>query len=72
MFSAFMMNQYNWSQDKDLTQWLLNNRLDGFSKMMNSVQPEDDEKQAIIKRIRDSAFPAVEKLQHFMTQIKSV
>jgi hypothetical protein len=72
MFSAFMMNQYNWSQDKALTQWLLNNRLDGFSKMMNSVQPEDEEKQAIIKRIRDSAFPAVEKLQHFMTQIKSV
>ncbi len=71
MFSAFMMNQYNWSQDKDLTQWLLNNRLDGFSKMMNSVQPEDEEKQAIIKRIRHSAFPAVEKLQHFMTQIKS-
>jgi hypothetical protein len=72
MFSAFMMNQYNWSQDKALTQWLLNNRLDGFSKMMNSVQPEDDEKQTIIQRIRDSAFPAVEKLQHFMTQIKSV
>jgi hypothetical protein len=70
MFSAFMVNQYNWSQDKDLRTWLMNNRLDGFSRMMSSVAPDDDEKQAIIKRIRDSAFPAVEKLQHFMTQIQ--
>jgi hypothetical protein len=70
MFSAFMMNQYNWSQDEGLKAWLLNNRLDGFSKMMNSVEPDDVEKQAIINRIRDSAFPAVEKLQHFMAQIQ--
>jgi hypothetical protein len=66
-----MMNQYNWSQDKGLRTWLLNNRLDGFSKMMSSIAPDDEQKHAIIKRIRDSALPAVEKLQHFMAQIQS-
>ncbi|MFK8050369.1 MAG: NAD(P)/FAD-dependent oxidoreductase [Halioglobus sp.] len=69
MFSAFMMNQYNWSQDPELGKWLLNNRLDGFSKMMQSVSEDDEEKQAIIGRIRASAIPAVVKLQEFITQI---
>ena len=35
-----------------------------------SSEPDDVEKQAIIKRMGDSAFPAVEKLQHFMAQIQ--
>lgn len=69
MFSAFMMNQYNWSQDPELAKWLLNNRLDGFSKMMQSVSEDDVEKQDIINRIRASAIPAVTKLQEFITQI---
>lgn len=69
MFSAFMMNQYLWSQDENLSQWLLNNRLDGFSKLMSSVDAGDHEKQAVIKRIRENAFPAVEKLQQLITQI---
>ncbi|MFT7176228.1 MAG: hypothetical protein ACJAUG_002233, partial [Halioglobus sp.] len=69
MFSAFMMNQYNWSQDPELAQWLLNNRLDGFSKMMQSVSKDDVEKQDIVNRIRASAIPAVTKLQEFVAQI---
>lgn len=69
MFSGFKMNKYNWSQDEGLRNWLLNNRLDGSCRMMNSVAPDDEEKQAIIERIRDIAFPAVEKLQHLMAQI---
>ncbi|MFK7977544.1 MAG: NAD(P)/FAD-dependent oxidoreductase [Halioglobus sp.] len=69
MFSAFMMNQYLWSQDEALSQWLLENRLDGFSKLMRNVDPQDEEKQGVIKRIRDSAFPAVEKLQQLIAQI---
>lgn len=69
MFSAFMVNQYNWSQDEALSQWLLSNRLDGFSEMMKNVDKHDVEKQQIITRIRDNAFPAVEKLQQFIAQI---
>ncbi len=69
MFSAFMVNQYNWSQNEDLSAWLLGNRLDGFSAMMNSVKEDDEEKQAIIRRIRDNAFPAVARLQELIEQI---
>lgn len=69
MFSAFMMNQYNWGQDRALSQWLLTNRLDGFSKMMHDISPDDHEKQAVVERIRNAALPAVEKLQQFVAQI---
>ncbi len=69
MFAAFMMNQYNWSQNEELSQWLLGNRLDGFSAMMQSVREDDEEKQAILQRIRENAFPAVARLQELIEQI---
>lgn len=70
MTIAFMMNQYNWSQDKELRNWLLNNRLDGFSKMVRSVSKEDAEKQAILTRIRNNVMPAMMKLQQFLAEIE--
>ncbi len=69
MFYAFMMNQYNWSQDPDLVQWLFENRLDGFSRLMRGVAEDDTDKQAILHRMRENAFPAVGKLQEFMAEI---
>ena len=69
--AAFMMNQYNWSQDKDLRQWLLDNRLDGFSRMVRNADKDDAEKQAILKRVRDNAPLAMAKLQEFLPQIAS-
>ncbi len=71
MLAVFMMNQYNWGQDKELRKWLYNNRLDGFSKMMKDAAKDDEEKQAIIKRLRSSAMPAMMKLQQFMTELSS-
>ncbi|MEL7463985.1 MAG: NAD(P)/FAD-dependent oxidoreductase, partial [Pseudomonadota bacterium] len=56
---ATMMNQFNWSQDKALRSWMTENRLDGFSKMARSVDPEDAEKVAILMKMRDAAKPAM-------------
>lgn len=67
--AAFMMNQYNWGQDKELRNWLLNNRLDGFSKLAKSITPEDTEKVAIMERLRKNSFPAMAKLQGFLAQL---
>lgn len=69
MFSAFMMNQYNWSQDPDLVQWLFENRLDGFSRLVRGVAEDDACRQAILQRMRANAVPAVGKLQEFMAEI---
>ncbi len=69
MLAVFMMNQYRWSQDKELRKWLLYNRLDGFSQLMYKVDKEDEVKQAIIKRMRNNLMPAVMKLQQYVSEI---
>lgn len=67
--AAFLMNQHIWSQYPEIREWLLNNRLDGFSQLVKSVQPDDHEKMAILMRMRDSAKPAMAKLQQYLAQI---
>ena len=69
MQSAFMMNQYTWSQEKDLRKWLLENRLDGYSQLVASVGEDESEKIAILKRLRDNAVPSVMKLQQYMAEM---
>jgi len=69
MTLAMMMNQFNWSQDANLRAWIRDNRLDGFSKSIASIDKNDTEKMDIMKRIRDNAFPAVEKLQKFAASL---
>ncbi|MEO0451327.1 MAG: NAD(P)-binding protein [Pseudomonadota bacterium] len=69
MQNAFMMNQYNWSQEKDLRGWLRNNRLDGYSQLTTGIEEDEVEKLAILKRLRDHSVPSVMKLQEYMAQI---
>lgn len=69
MQSAFMMNQYNWSQEKDLRKWLLENRLDGYSQLVSGIQEGETEKLAIMKRLRENAMPSVMKLQQYMAEL---
>lgn len=69
MTAAFMMNQYKWSQDPEIRNWLLTNRLDGFSKMVSEVGEDETEKLAILKRLRKNAMPAMAKLQQFLAEV---
>ena len=69
MQSAFMMNQFNWSQEKDLRQWLRQNRLDGYSKMVSAIQEDETEKLAIMNKLRENSVPSVMKLQEYMAEI---
>ncbi|WP_164115276.1 NAD(P)/FAD-dependent oxidoreductase [Sphingorhabdus sp. Alg239-R122] len=68
MTAAMMMNQYNWGQDKEIQAWMLENRLDGFSKMVSKVDPNDTEKMDILNRLRGNAVPAMAKLQQFIAE----
>ena len=68
--AAFMLNQYKWSQDAGMREWLLHNRLDGFSKLVAGVDREDADKMAVLGRIKKSAPLAVMKLQHYLAQLE--
>lgn len=61
-----MQNQYRWGQDKALRQWMRDSRLDGFSRLMSSVDPADTEKQAVLARYKAGAMAAMTKLPRLM------
>ena len=56
--AASMMNQYVWSQEEGLSEWLLDNRLDGMSQLIRSAPRDDEEKMATLKRFRDNTMPS--------------
>ena len=67
MTVANMMNQALWGQNKALRKWMREQRLDGFSKLVSSVKPEETAKVEILNRLRKSAMPAMAKLQGFLS-----
>ncbi|UVO55548.1 NAD(P)-binding protein [Sphingomonas sp. SUN039] len=58
-----MMNQFAWSQDKALSRWIRDSRLDGFGKVIAAVKPEDTEKVELLTRFRSTAMAAMVNLQ---------
>jgi len=67
MTAANMMNQALWGQNKALRNWMRQQRLDGFSKLVSGVKAEETTKREIIKRLREAAMPAMSKLQSFLS-----
>jgi hypothetical protein len=54
-----MMNQMQWGQDKTLRAWMRDSRLDGFAKLMTSVDPSDVEKLTILGNLKAQAMAAM-------------
>lgn len=69
MMIPLMMNQYNWSRDSNMREWMTNNRLDGFSSMIRSIDENDTEKMKVLKRMREASMPAMQKLHQLMAEI---
>jgi len=61
-----MLNQYQWSQEESMRRWLVDNRLDGFSRMIASIPQDDTEKMAVLGRLRAASEPAMKKLHQFL------
>jgi NAD(P)-binding Rossmann-like domain len=56
---ANMANQAQWAKDKTLREWMRNSRLDGFGKVMASVDPSDADKMAVLGKLRSQAMAAM-------------
>ena len=63
-----LMNQYLWSREVELRNWILNCRLDGFSKTIAAARPDDETKQSILKKFREFTPQAVGNLHTLMAQ----
>ncbi len=57
--AANMTNQMVWGQDKALRAWMRDSRLDGFAKLMTSIDPADTDKIAIMTKFRAAAAAAM-------------
>ena len=68
--AAAMMNQFVWSQEKPLRNWITANRLDGYSQMVRGVEAHEADKRAIIDRMRSASMPAMEKLQAYIAELE--
>ena len=65
---ANMANQFRWGQDKPLSRWIRDCRLDGFGKVIAAISPDDSEKLAVLGRMRAAAMPAMANLQKLAAQ----
>jgi hypothetical protein len=63
---ANMMNQSQWSQDKTLREWMRSSRLDGYGKVIASVDPSDAEKMAVLGKLRSQATAAMGNIRHLL------
>ncbi len=61
-----MMNQYMWSRDPKVREWLRQSRLDGFSRVMSEIAPDDTSRLGLIERLRASMPHAIANAQILM------
>ena len=64
------MNQYQWSQDDKLQQWISGNRLDGATTLLKSIAKDDTEKWAVVDRIKKNSPLAAVKLLEFQAALR--
>lgn len=61
-----MSNQFQWSQDAALRQWIRHCRLDAFGRLVGGVDKADAEKQALLVRLRTQAQAAAANLPRLL------
>lgn len=59
MFAANISNQYQWSRNTELRDWIEKSRLDAFSGMARKAAPAETAKSALLQRYTRSAGAAV-------------
>jgi len=60
---ANLRNQLVWSGEPELRRWIRDSRLDGFSKVVRAVTPDQTDRMAVLTALRDRAWPAAANLQ---------
>jgi NAD(P)-binding Rossmann-like domain len=61
-----MMNQFRWSQDKALRQWVRDARLDGFGKIVAELDKADTERHAILTQLRTQTVAAMSNMPNLL------
>ncbi len=68
---AGLLNENEWSQDRELRSWIAANRLDGAGKLVRSISRDDTAKRDLIRSIRSTAPGAVMKLMEYEAALET-
>lgn len=68
MMIPYLINQYQWSKDPELRNWLLQSRLDGFSALAAGVG-DDPARLAVMARLRAASRPAMTRLFELVAEL---
>jgi hypothetical protein len=71
MHGANLRNQYVWSKSKGLPAWIAASRLDGFSGLAMSVDPQDTARVNLLRRYGMNAGPAATNIETLLTKSKN-
>jgi hypothetical protein len=66
-----LTNQYHWSQDKALREWIHRSRLDGLAPLVSAVARDDVSKQAVLTRLREQVGAAAANLPRLVAAAES-
>jgi hypothetical protein len=70
--AAQMRNQMRWSQQPGLRDWLLSNRLDGFTNLVQANQDNTPEQQEVLMRLKTAAPKAGANLPKLMAEVMQI
>jgi len=67
--SAQMQNQYRWSQEPGLREWLVENRLDGFTALTQTSDETPPEQLQLLVKMKEAVPAAVANLPKLMGEV---
>ncbi len=70
--AAQMRNQRRWSEEPDLRQWLIENRLDGFTALTVPDEESTPEQLELLGRMKAAVPAAVEGIKRLMPEVMAI
>jgi len=70
--AAQMRNQMRWSQEPGLREWLMSNRLDGFTNLVQPSEETTPEQLQVLMRLKEAAPKAGANMPKLMSEVMQI
>ncbi len=70
--AAQMQNQYRWAQEPGLRDWLIENRLDGFTALTVPDEDTTPEQMQVLGRMKEAVPSAIEGIKRLMPEVMAI
>jgi hypothetical protein len=70
--AAQMRNQMRWSKEPGLREWLMSNRLDGFTNLVQPSEETTEEQMQVLMRLKEAAPKAGANMPKLMAEVMQI